>query len=236
AKKCLLGMYYWNWMRGAGMGTMAKSPIQIENTKLHYEFCSDLSIKTTYEQAFDYQPKFILFEAVSHGETYTEAEQAEGDLGKYKVNKESEEGDIIPSPFKNFFKKLLGGKTYLTIGSQEQLLGNERKGYYTHSESIIAKDEQGNELKNWDKEPEKYINLKLEVKTTGKLEPSFSPARALRSLSVSILGVGGDIYVAEEEKQETETPGEDKQIAQGDPDPNNQVTKGGAFDTFLEFE
>ncbi|CAG8526034.1 3291_t:CDS:2, partial [Racocetra persica] len=39
-----------------------------------------------------------------------------------------------------------------------------------------------------------------------------------------------------EEKIEIETPGEDKQVAQGDSDPNNQVTKGGAFDTFLEFE
>ena len=53
--------------------------------------------------------------------------------------------------------------------------------------------------------------------------------------------IGGnewDTYEAEEEYKETiiETPGEDKQLCQADPDPNNQVTKGGAFDTFIEFE
>ncbi|CAG8656732.1 5424_t:CDS:2, partial [Scutellospora calospora] len=45
-----------------------------------------------------------------------------------------------------------------------------------------------------------------------------------------------DIYFAEEEKIEVETPGEDKQIAEAPKDANDQVTKGGAFDTFLEFE
>ncbi|CAI2188672.1 1510_t:CDS:1 [Funneliformis geosporum] len=54
-------------MRGQGMGTLIKSPIQSENVKLHYDFCSDLSIKASYEQAFTYQPKFVIFEVSSRG-------------------------------------------------------------------------------------------------------------------------------------------------------------------------
>src|SRR4051812_6678053 len=54
-------------MRGGGTGTLIKGPIQSENTKLHYEFCGDLGIKATYEQAFGYQPRFALFKAREAG-------------------------------------------------------------------------------------------------------------------------------------------------------------------------
>jgi len=37
------------------------------------------------------------------------------------------------------------------------------------------------------------INAKLEVKTIGTFEPSFSIFKILRSLSVSVLGCGGSL-------------------------------------------
>src|SRR5439155_5199717 len=61
ARKCPLSVYYWNWMRGGGMGNLIKGPIQVENTKMHYDFCGDLSIKASYQQAFGYQPRFAFF-------------------------------------------------------------------------------------------------------------------------------------------------------------------------------
>ena len=71
----------------------------------------------------------------------------------------------------------------------------------------------------------------------GKLDnPNFDYEKSNNYLQSA--GNAWDIYFAEEKKIEKEikVPGEDKQITQGDPDPNNQVTKGGTFDTFLEFE
>ncbi|CAI2188674.1 1511_t:CDS:2 [Funneliformis geosporum] len=47
----------------------------------------------------------------------------------------------------------------------------------------------------------KYVNLKLEIKTTGAFEPSFTLGRAMRSLSVSVLGTGGVDSTTEQEQQ-----------------------------------
>ena len=68
ARKCPLSLYYWNWMRGAGMGIIEKGPVITDtNQRMHYDFCGDLSIKATYEQAFEYQPRFVLFQARNAG-------------------------------------------------------------------------------------------------------------------------------------------------------------------------
>lgn len=75
------------------MGTLVKGPIQADNVKMHYDFCGDLSIKSTYEQAFEYQPKFVLFEAESRGR---------GNI-TYAVNQEDDSvripTDITMQPF-----------------------------------------------------------------------------------------------------------------------------------------
>jgi hypothetical protein len=58
-------MYYWNWMRGSGVGFLEKGPvIEDREQRMHYEFCGDLGIKKIYRQIFSYQPKFALFKAV----------------------------------------------------------------------------------------------------------------------------------------------------------------------------
>lgn len=77
---------------------------------------------------------------------YCEAKDAEGDLKKYKVDRESDESDILPDPLISFIRKVFKGKTYLLVGCREQLLGGERKGYYIHSgtkeEKLFTKDPQ----------------------------------------------------------------------------------------------
>ena len=62
------------------MGTIDKSPVIADQTqKLHYEFCDDLSIKTYYQQAFEYQPRFALFKVRQEGLTYAQNKKEEGD-------------------------------------------------------------------------------------------------------------------------------------------------------------
>lgn len=69
---------------------------------------------------------------------------------------------------------------------------------------------------------------------TSLLKPRFD-YQTINSYS-QVAGNAWDIYFAEEEKIEIEVPGEDKQIAEAPKDANDQVTRRGAFDTFLEFE
>lgn len=72
ARKCLLGMYYWNWMRGGGTGFLEKGPvIEDKGQRMHYEFCGDLGIKKVYQKDLGYQPKFALFKAISEGKDLT---------------------------------------------------------------------------------------------------------------------------------------------------------------------
>src|SRR6266508_870450 len=60
-------------MRGQGMGLIDKGPIITDtDQRLHYDFCSDLSIKTSYQQAFEYQPRFALFKVRQEGLTYAQ--------------------------------------------------------------------------------------------------------------------------------------------------------------------
>ena len=68
------------------MGNLVKAPVQGENVRLHHDFCSDLSIKASYQQDFGYQPRFALFKVQSRGLTTARA----------KVEEEGQHSMVVP--------------------------------------------------------------------------------------------------------------------------------------------
>jgi hypothetical protein len=65
-------------MRGQGIGLIDKGPVITDtDQRLHYDFCGDLSIKTSYQQAFEYQPRFALFGLKQQGLTYAQTKKEE---------------------------------------------------------------------------------------------------------------------------------------------------------------
>ncbi|CAG8656744.1 5425_t:CDS:2, partial [Scutellospora calospora] len=129
-----------------GVGYLLEAPIQKENEKMHYEFCGDLGIKATHEQAFDYQPKFVLFEARNTGDS------AHLDEIKKRAEEKFEQEGKETKDYLKKYRGLFSRKFFLVVGCEEQakqiLAGDPqgRKGLFKHSEKreeiLFTKDPQ----------------------------------------------------------------------------------------------
>ncbi|CFW92987.1 protein of unknown function [endosymbiont DhMRE of Dentiscutata heterogama] len=149
AKKCLLAMYYWNWMRSAGLGYLERGPVTKDpDNRKHFPFCSDLGNKKIYHNPFkSYQPKLAIFRAHALGkESMSMSEEGIGGGGlNGKMSFPSEvalerfsiigiKSGILGSffssiasfargPFnalRKLAREIISGEVFLTIGCGEQ--------------------------------------------------------------------------------------------------------------------